>query len=162
MARKRLLKTNEPFDEGERLRTVVGIAGQLRLHRGRGIFRPDRTVVGEKRRHPFDALVTLVVGRHEDFQRDMERRLLVGAELAFEAALFGFVAPDGAHPPDEKPVGQFGRPDTVVAGFEVLLRGGGAVTVEFGVGVRGARRAAGRSEDTFLKGRHGKKGLKDS
>ena len=77
-ARKRLLKTNEPFDEGERLRTVVGIAGQLRLHRGRGIFRPDRTVVGEKRRHPFDALVTLVVGRHEDFQRDMERRLLVG------------------------------------------------------------------------------------
>ena len=50
VARKRLLKTNEPFDEGERLRTVVGIAGQLRLHRGRGIFRPDRTVVGERRR----------------------------------------------------------------------------------------------------------------
>ena len=89
------MKTNESFDEGERLRKVVGIAGQLRLHRGRGIFRPDRTVVGEERRHPFDALVTLVVGRHEDFQRDMERRLLVGAELAFEAALFGFVASDG-------------------------------------------------------------------
>ena len=70
--------------------------------------------------------------------------------------------PATTRPPDEKPVGQFGRPDTVVAGFEVLLRGGGAVTVEFGVGVRGARRAAGRSEDTFLKGRHGKKGLKDS
>ena len=92
------MKTNESFGEGERLRTVVGIAGQLRLHRGRGIFRPDRTVVGEERRHPFDALVTLVVGCHEDFQRDMERRLLVGAELAFEAALFGFVAPDGTPP----------------------------------------------------------------
>ena len=154
------LKFIEPFDEGERLRTVVGIAGQLRLHRGRGIFRPDRTVVGEKRRHPFDALVTLVVGRHEDFQRDMERRLLVGAELAFETALFGFVASDGAHPPDEKPVGQFGRPDTIVAGFEVLFRSGGAVTVLFGIVARIAGWGDGCREDAFLKGRHRKKGLK--
>ena len=68
----------------------------------------------------------------------------------------------GAYPPDKELFGQLGGPNAVIAGGEVLLRGGGAVTVLFGVVSRIAVWGDGRSEDAFLKCRHGKMGWKVS
>ena len=84
----------------------------------------------------------------------------IGFGFAFELPLLGGIAADGPHPPHEELFGQLGRPDAVVVGREVFLRGGGAVTVLFGIVTRIAGRGDGCREDAFLKGRHRKKGLK--
>ena len=154
------LEFMETFDEGAGLCTVVGIVGKQRLHRV-GILLRGCAVGGKKRRGAFAAFVTLVVGRHEDFQRNMDECVfVVGVEFAFELPLLGGIAADGPHPPHEELFGQLGRPDAVVVGREVFLRGGGAVTVLFGIVTRIAGRGDGCREDAFLKGRHRKKGLK--